>query len=530
MKFISSILVSLALATAASAQSTSPCNQGRAVPPRVDPRHPSAICLPELGVMYGLFPKCVGAGGEEYGRQIIPLGDITGDGIDDWIIEHVRCDTAVAVRSSARYPVDILLYHGVHDSLPDSHSGQRIGPTEIGAVTNFLACGDWDGDGYKDLAVRIQIYGDTSFGNTKGYDVARCVVFWGNAAGTFSSTDTTCLWGGADGWAGPHTAFSSDIDNDGLDDLMTWNWEGAGLTNGVIIPVPKLLIFRGKGGQRWGHDGRSRAADWQWWNPPHTTNLASLDQDSDGTADVVLYGNSDGGWGYVSILYGRPEGGLPDTSDMQSIALSPAYGHSSLFTDVTGDHVPELILNCSDNNRIRIFIGLKGQRLLEQFGSGHDPERPGEQQWWGKPWAEIILPRGVNDYWFRTENELYDLGDGDLDGIGDIWCLSWPYLLCYRGGSTLDDLADGIVDVRPANGLKTAAVLGDIDGSGKITMALGGAGVVLVQGTTKLPRTGKFRRLPEGTAAVPAAPRSASHARPWLSFHSLYSEHQHSLR
>src|SRR5690606_7317877 len=227
------------------------------------------------------------------------------------------------------------------------------------------------------------------------------------------------------------------------------------------------------------------------------------------------------------------EGGLPDTSDMQSIALSPAYGHSSLFTDVTGDHVPELILNCSDNNRIRIFIGLKGQRLLEQFGSGHDPERPGEQQWWGKPWAEITLPRGVNDYWDKSPFVLYDLGDGDLDGIGDIWCLSWPYLLCYRGGSTLDDLADGIVDIRPANGLKTAAVLGDIDGSGKITMALGGSGVVLVQGTTTLPRTGKFRRLPEGTAAVPAAPRSANHARPWLSFHSLYSnhsEHQHSLR
>jgi len=514
------------------AQSDSPCNQGRAVPPRVDPRHPSAICLPELGVMYGLFPKCVGAGGEEYGRQIIPLGDISGDGIDDWIIEHVRCDTAVAWGPTARYPIDILLYHGVRDSLPDSRSAQRIGPTEIGAITSFLACGDWDGDGFKDLAVRIQLINDTSAGNVDRYEIARLVVFWGNASNVYSVQDTTQLQPEANIWIGISQGTGTDLDGDGTDDLLIRNSKG--FTDGQPIVIPRLHIFKGHSGQRWGNNAISRTADWVYWNADNLSfdKIDVLDHDSDGTPDVVLYANSVVPRAFLSILYGSP-GALPDTADIQSISLFNAGGRCALFTDVTGDHVPELVVNNNDSNLIKIFIGLKGQRLLEQYGSGHDPERPGEPQWWGKPWAQILLPSGVNDYWFRTENELYDLGDGDLDGIGDIWCLSWPYLLCYRGGSTLDDLADGIVDVRPANGLKTAAILGDIDGSGKTTMALGGSGVVLVQGTTKLPRTGKFRRLPEGTAAVPAAPRSANHARPWLSFHSLYSnhsEHEHSMR
>src|SRR5690606_2815344 len=147
------------------------------------------------------------------------------------------------------------------------------------------------------------------------------------------------------GWSGPFAALSSDIDNDGLDDLMTWNWEGAGLTNGVIIPVPKLLIFRGKGGQRWGHDGRSRAADWWYWSTDNVIfdKIDVLDHDSDATPAVFLYANSVVPRAFLSILYGSP-GALPDTADIQSISLFNAGGRCALFTDVTGDHVPELIV------------------------------------------------------------------------------------------------------------------------------------------------------------------------------------------
>lgn len=498
MRSLLLVLALLPLADSPVQAQADPCGGG--YDPLRDPRHPLARCFEEIGRMYGLIGKCSSNQAELYGMSIHPLGDVSGDSLADWIVAHQLCDSLV--EASPRIPRELLLYKGVRGGLPVSASGERIGPSELGSSTEFLACGDWDGDGYRDIATRIQIYGDTSFGNNGRYGIATLTVFWGDGTGLFTITDTTRLSSGADAWAGPSSALSADLDQDGVDDLMAWDWEGAGMTNGQIVPVPKLQVFKGNRG-RWGHGNTGRSAEWRWWEAPGGT-LVPLDHDRDGLMDVVIYVNN-GNRSSIAVLYGRA-GMLPDTLSLQSVSLLPSDGRFSLFSDVTGDKVADLLVGSGRRDFVKVFVGLKGQRLLEQYGSGNDSAQPGSERWWGRPWATIWLPRRINPNWFGDDDNLYDLGDANQDGVGDIYAFSWPYLLEYNGGGNLDSLADAVHNITPAEFIKTAALLGDIDGTKKQTIAVAGSGIAFLRGSRLIPSSGVPRRLPEGTgmAAVPA--------------------------
>jgi hypothetical protein len=195
---------------------------------------------------------------------------------------------------------------------------------------------------------------------------------------------------------------------------------------------------------------------------------------------------------------------------------------------VTGDRIPELLVHtgiADHEERVKIYLGLRGQRLEQMFGSGNDRPDSIPGQWWGRPWSEIWLPHRVQQYWFQSDYFLLDLGDGNLDGVGDVWAYSWPYLLCYSGGKFLDSLVDGLVDMRPAAHAGAHAVLGDIDGSGEVTFGLcDGNGVIYCTMSRDIPRDGTPRRLPEGTdrpaSEVPEEDGRVGET-PWLSRNGL---------
>jgi|GEM_PF-1283628 len=505
-------LLSFALCTItcilAYGQSDSPCNEGR--DPFREPRNPYAICLPEIGRMDDFQGPCpVLGGGGQFGNQLAPVGDVDHSGTADFVVGHRLCDSNLSVRAE-----ELLLYRGVKGALPMSNTGERIGPTERNSITAFLAAGDWDDDGNIDIAVNIEVLGDTSEGNTEGYGISRQVVFWGNDSGKFSLSDTTRLLPGSVSWQtyplwiGYAIGASIDLDGDGVDDLV--EAKAGAFENGRPQPLPNILVYRGHRGERWGRNGVSRIADRHYWNPRTPSNvgieptrIVGLDQDRDGADDAVFYAD-DGIHGAVSILYGGVSAELPDTNAMQTVSIKKVGTGYSLFTDITGDGVPELLACSGVADVVKVYIGFKGQRLLEQFGSGDDLGDPDAEQWWGKPWATIWLPRKINPYWFGNDDRLFDLGDVNRDGIGDIFAFSWPYIVEYNGGGRLDSMVDALINITPGTEIGILKRLGDINGSGRDIIALTtGNEIRFYMPTKDVSSLGIDRKLPPGTGRKP---------------------------
>jgi hypothetical protein len=177
-----------------------------------------------------------------------------------------------------------------------------------------------------------------------------------------------------------------------------------------------------------------------------------------------------------------------------------------------------MIVDCGiDVNKYKIFAGRKGQRLAAQYGTGNDQPIAG-QGWWNRPWLEVLLPHSINDGWYPNFRfSVADLGDGNLDGIRDIWTYSEPYLICYTTGEYLDQWVDGYFYL---GGVWAVANLGDIDGSGKQTIALHyhrtpqpftpfPGGIVFIKPNRELPRQyggDPPLRLPHEEASVRGAP------------------------
>jgi hypothetical protein len=502
-RLLSTITIIVVVITAvATAQNDSPCNQGR--DPQRDPRNPYAICLPEIGRMDAFLPPCHITGyGEQFGNQLAAVGDVDHSGTVDFVVGHQLCSY-----KGFYFAEELLLYKGIKGGLPASTSGERIGPTDTNSRTGFLAAGDWDKDGNIDIAVRIQILGDTT-GHNSGRDISRLVVFWGKDSGLYSIDDTTRLECGAQMWIGPLRGLGADFDGDGVDDLLVGGL--AGVTNNVVIRLPQMMIFKGRSGKRWGEEGVGRMADWRYWKPePEEFNaLTFIDQDQDGVKDIVFARNESSALGgSLSVLY-CVDGKLPDTADIQTISFIPSKGRFSLFSDVTGDKIPDLLIGSGRDDFVKVYVGFKGQRLLEQYGSGNDSAQPGNERWWGKPWAAIWLPRKINPNWFGDDDQLYDLGDVNLDGISDIFAFSWPYVVEYNGGDKLDSMADALINITPGTELGILKRLGDIDGSGRDIIAMVTGNEIRFYAPTKnISSLGIPRRLPPGTekSAVEESP------------------------
>ncbi len=459
--------VLLVLTTVAHAQST-----------RIDPRSPYVRSLPEVGRMEGTITHVAEeTHPESFGNQIYPVGDVNNDGLQDFIVARDRADTAIPVLTTeyTRTPEELLLYLGVRDGLPTVESGERIGITEIATATTFLAAGDWDADGNRDIACRVEIINDTAAGNSvQNRYIATVVVFWGDGSGEFGVDDTTRLEGLAERWLGARNGVSGDLSGDGIDDLAFV--ASAGQTAGQVVPQPNMWIFRGGKGHKWGRDGTPRTTTWGWWTlpgPGYPHRVQLVDQDCDGANDLAFYFDSQSEHpGQMWVLYGRPGGGLPDTNDYQYLSFDTAGGKYGLLRDVTGDGTVDLILTTGIEERLQIFAGRPGERLDAIYGTGNEAPRPGETEWWGRPWAQILMPRSMHDGWAYTLEKIFDLGDSNLDSVADLWMVGGPYLLGYRCGRLIDSLID-VIETVPRADFTGMARLGDIDGSGVETIAIG---------------------------------------------------------
>ncbi len=451
--------------------------------PRIDPRHVSYDSLRFFGQMplTGCKPGLGNLTGD-----IHPLGNLSPDGPPAWILDRVRCDTSTQ-------PRDLLLYRGIPNSLPTVESGQRIGPSQTNTSVVYLASGDFDNSGFKDIVTSIVLLGDTIPG---GFGVASVVVFWADDTGGYSIHDTTRLSCGTDAWAIPGLSVGGDITGDRIDDLfiITPN-VGISLDQGVFVKIPRVLIYQGNlKEERWGSGANDREADASWWNRPAASMITIEDHDCDGENDMVFYQNVRGGTGSIHVLYGSAEVEFPDTNKIQSVTFTAASGEYSLLSDVTGDRVPELLVSAPSVDLIRAYAGKPGQRIIEQYGNGTDSLDRLNARYPLRPWAEIWLPNKLHEGWFNSGPLLSDLGDVTGDSADEIWSGSSPFLIGYVSKLRLDSMIDVLFRLE---GSADVVRLGDIDSSNVPTIAVAyHNGIILYVKPGRIPSSGRYRQLP----------------------------------
>lgn len=460
---------------------------------RIIPRHKDGVHLPELGRIINSSPGDCGFGGDIYS-----IGDCNNDGLGDWIVTRIHCDTQVNGTS----PVDLMLYRGVRGGLPDGADFIRIGVDDITINVKFIAAGDWDGDGHLDIAAKVTPLLLDSITNPIGYFPTSMAIWWGNAEGNYSNDDTSHLDIDSDAWLGPRSGKSRDWNDDGVEDLLL---DGiVGFENGEINRnmAPTGIWFGDK--VRWGR-GRKATVDWEWWSKWNYYDHDQLiDQDVDGLIDWVFHFDGSAGerHGRVRIMYGKA-GVILDTNNAVEISLDSAWGKRSLLSDITGDKIPDLLVNTGGQEAIKVFVGFHKQRIVEQYGLGNEPPHPGDSIWWGKPWAIVPLPGQLHDGWAAAGWSTFrDWGDGGLDGVGDIWVVTVPDYVCYQGGWTFDSIYDGWIT--PPCGAFGGGRVDNIDGSGKWSFGWayacdGEKGIVFYQPTSEMPWTGRERAMPPGT-------------------------------
>ena len=397
-----------------------------------EPRSPYAIGFSNVGVHE--LSGCKHGIGEITGT-LHPLGKLSNNGPVAWLLDRVRCDTA------PRW-VDLLLVTSTNGVIPPIEAAKRLGPTQEDSWTVFVGAGDFDNDGYVDIALRSVLAGDVS---PKGKDIGNVYVMWGNAQGEYSITDTTQLLHDAVHWTSSPTGYGGDCDGDNIADLLVFTGSGID-SSGGIVATAEVLAY--KGGERWGGTDGSRRAVWRWWKVPVVKPLNSFgywerrDADCDGHQDLVLYTNNTlGGTGGLQVIYGTPDGGFPDTNAIETLDYQPILGARSVLSDVTGDGVPDLVVGCGESDVIEVFAGKPGQRLQELYGSGNDSADRANNRSPVRPWAHLQLPHAISDAWFRS-TAAFNLGDADGDGVDEIWGTSYPYLMGYRVLDALDSLAD----------------------------------------------------------------------------------------
>lgn len=441
---------------------------------RIDPRHPSFAYMQEWGTIDGTTLQCLPGWKEEaLGKSIIPTGDLNNDGLADYILERERCDTAFGSDKTIRGN-ELLLFYGKKNTVPTPAEGLRIGPTEIGSVTTFLCTGDFDADGFFDIVCGIHLYNDTSLGPTGRY-IGMPIVFWGQPNGYYSTSDTTQLPCDAPIWITPNRGISGDFNGDQIDDLLV-RGTGSGFTRSGLVKIPRIYVFAGERGKRWGRNGRDYAPVQRWWNPPGDNVIEYCDHDCSGEDDLIFFDGGGNIFGNniidVFVAYQGSETTWIDTTEIETINVRSSGSEFALFSDVTGDQVLDLVTIGGDfeGERISVFAGKPGQRLLEQYGTGNDSADRANGRFPLRPWVKMPTPTVLHDGWTGSEHVLFDLGDINGDDRSEIVAHAKPFIIIYTTGPTLDSLIDVMVNI-PADSWGTFRRLGDIDGSGKISFA-----------------------------------------------------------
>ena len=303
------------------------------------------------------------ATGDFYGYDVAGVGDVNGDGFDDFVVGARYYDGAVGTDSGRAY-----LYYGgpALDATPDALLEANATDGEFGVA---VAGGDVNGDGLADVAVGAR--SSSLAGATSG-----AVYLYFGSNGPFSVTPGLALAGLDTSSAAFGSAVAvGDVNDDGFCDIIG----GAELDDTAVANAGAAYLFLGSGVP----DAMVDASLFGDGNNDRSGNAIAISEDvnGDGFRDVVIgaFLDDPGGEmdaGSASVYFGGA-GGLSATADG---FLAPGLA-GDLFAnrlgapgDLDGDGLGDIVIgvNLDDEASVNagaayLYYGMAGVAFDETF-------------------------------------------------------------------------------------------------------------------------------------------------------------------
>lgn len=288
-----------------------------------------------------------------FGRSVVLVGDVNGDGYDDLLTRAVRNESDETV---------VLLYLGAAGGLATEPSTQISG-----YGSSLAAAGDLNGDGLADFSIG-------HWGNDDAADNAGTVyVFFGRSDGDVAepSVRLTASDATVDRAFGESVAGAGDVNGDGFDDLLI-GAPGYDLAE----PGSAYLYFGSASGPSQASEVKLTAAAGAAWDDFGGTTALAGDFNGDGYADVAVgaaFGGTEMSLSSGSVyLYSGGESGADVSSELE---LRASDGHevdyfgASLVAsvDVNGDGISDVLVGAPEHNGVRerggalyVFLSVDG--------------------------------------------------------------------------------------------------------------------------------------------------------------------------
>ncbi len=179
-----------------------------------------------------------------FGWKVQAAGDVNQDGFDDVVV------AAPFFHTGNQSAGKIYLYYGNPQGLSDTPAWTSSGDNSNRALFGWsVASGDFNADGYSDLAVGAPSRADT------GDTVGKAFVFMGSFNGPVPASWTSSGDSQPGAFFGTSIASAGDTNGDGFDDLLV-GAPGASISGGASSLPGKVFLFAGSA------SGPSSSAVW----------------------------------------------------------------------------------------------------------------------------------------------------------------------------------------------------------------------------------------------------------------------------